>query len=110
MDDRERRMGINEALFREVNERLRGLNETFGALTNRIELVCECADGGCADRTSLSRHEYEALRAQPDCFVTAPGHVAPGVEAVVAAAEGWEIVRKHPGDPAKLADATDPRS
>ena len=43
IDERERRLGLNEALFREVNERLRGLNEAFGEVTNRMELVCECA-------------------------------------------------------------------
>jgi hypothetical protein len=110
MDERERRMGVNEALFREVNERLKDLNETFGAVTNRIELVCECADPGCADRLTLSVREYEQLRAEPDLFVIAPGHAAPHVEEVIAAGDGWEIVHKNPGDPAKLARATDPRS
>jgi hypothetical protein len=27
MDERERRIGLNEAVFRQVNERLEGLNE-----------------------------------------------------------------------------------
>ena len=36
IDERERRFGLNEALFREVNERLRGLNEAFGEVTNRM--------------------------------------------------------------------------
>jgi hypothetical protein len=61
MDERERRLGLNEALFREVNERLQGLNEAFGAVTNRIELVCECADPGCAERITLTLKEYEDL-------------------------------------------------
>jgi len=110
MDERERRIGLNEALFREVNERLKDLNETFGAVTNRVELVCECAERGCAERLTLSVREYEDLRAEPDRFVIAPGHAVPDVEEVVATGEGWEIVHKEPGDPAKLARATDPRS
>jgi hypothetical protein len=110
MDERERRIGLNEALFREINERLRGLNETFGALTNRIELICECADRACGERITMSLREYEELRSAPDRFVVSPGHVVKDVEDVVATTEGWEIVRKRPGAPAELARASDPRS
>jgi hypothetical protein len=110
IDERERRLGLNEALFREVNERLRGLNESFGAVTNRMELVCECADPGCAERITMTVREYEDLRADPEQFVIAPGHDAPDIEDVVAKGAGWEIVRKRPGGPAELARASDPRS
>jgi hypothetical protein len=110
IDERERRLGLNEALFREVNERLRGLNESFGAVTNRMELVCECADPACAERITMTVREYEGLRAEAEQFVIAPGHVAPDIEDVVAKGEGWEIVRKRPGGPAELARASDPRS
>jgi hypothetical protein len=110
IDERERRLGLNEALFREVNERLRGLNESFGAVTNRMELVCECADPGCAERITMTVREYEQLRAEAEQFVIAPGHVAPDIEVVVATGEGWEIVRKRPGGPAEIARASDPRS
>jgi hypothetical protein len=110
MDERERRIGLNEALFREINERLRGLNETFGALTNRIELICECADRACGERITMSLREYEELRSAPDRFVVSPGHVVKDVEDVVSTTESWEIVRKRPGAPAELAKASDPRS
>jgi hypothetical protein len=110
IDERERRLGLNEALFREVNERLRGLNETFGELTNRMELVCECADPGCAERITMTVREYEELRADPEQFVIAPGHAALDIEDVVKRRKGWEIVRKRPGGPAEIARASDPRS
>jgi hypothetical protein len=110
IDERERRLGLNEALFREVNERLRGLNEAFGEVTNRMELVCECADPGCAERITMTVREYEQLRADAEQFVIAPGHAAPDIEDVVATGEGWEIVRKRPGGPAEIARASDPRS
>lgn len=111
MDERERRIGENEALFRQVNERLRDLNEAFGAVTNRIELICECADRSCAERISLSLAEYENLRSVGEWFVVAPGHVVPtDVEEVVHTGEGWEIIRKRAGGPARLAEATNPRS
>jgi hypothetical protein len=110
MDERGRRLGLNEALFREVNERLRDLNEAFGPMTNRVELVCECANATCAERISFTLREYEELRAEPDRFVIAPGHEVPDVEDVIATGDGWHIVRKRPGVPRKVAEATDPRS
>jgi hypothetical protein len=39
MDERERRIGLNETVFRGANEALRGLNETFAAYTEKMELV-----------------------------------------------------------------------
>lgn len=110
MDERERRIGENEAVFRQVNENLHRLNEAFSAVTNRVELVCECGDLGCVERISVSLDEYEKLRSHADRFLVAAGHVAPGdVEEVVATGGGWDIVRKRPGGPASLAAATDPR-
>jgi hypothetical protein len=110
MDERERRLGLNEALFREVNERLRDLNETFSPMTNRVELICECANPACGERISFTVREYEELRADADRFVVTPGHEAANVEDVVATGDNWHIIRKRPGAPAKLAEATDPRA
>ena len=111
MDERERRIGQNEALFRQVNERLRDVNEAFGAVTNRIELICECADRSCAERISLSVAEYEDLRSTGDRFIVVAGHVVPSdVEKIDRAGDGWEIIRKREGAPARLAKASDPRS
>jgi hypothetical protein len=107
MDERERRIGLNEAVFREVNERLRGLNEAFGTITEKMEIVCECADPGCTERITMSVAEYEELRSEPDRFAVVPGHAVPtDVEEVVAHGTGWEMVRKRPGGPAELARET----
>ena len=111
MDERERRLGQNEALFRQVNEHVRGVNESFGSLTERMEIVCECGDASCAQRISIGIEEYEELRSNPDRFVVAPGHVDPtDVEEVVAHGGGWEIVQKRAGEASALAERTHPRS
>ena len=111
MDERERRIGLNEALFREINERLRSVNAAFGALTERMELVCECLDPACAERITMSIPEYEGLRSNPRRFVVVPGHGDPSeVEEVVLEGRGWEVIEKRPGSPAKLAEQLDPRS
>jgi hypothetical protein len=110
MNERARRLGLNEALFREVNERLRDVNEAFSPMTNRVELVCECANATCAQRISFTVRDYEELRSEPDRFVISPGHEVPEVEDVIATGEGWHIVRKRQGEAAELAEATNPRA
>ncbi len=97
-------------MFREVNERLRSVNEAFGEFTGRMDVVCECGNAACAERIQMSVAEYEAVRAEPDRFVVIPGHADPSdVEEVVLHAAEWEVIRKRPGEPTALAEQTDPR-
>lgn len=110
MDERERRIGLNEAVFREVNERLRGINEAFGTITEKMEIVCECADPTCTERITMSVSEYEDLRSKADRFAVVPGHAEPtDVEEVVAHGTGWEMISKRQGGPAGLARETSSR-
>ena len=109
MDERGRRKGVNEAVYREVNERLRDINETFAQLTDRVDLICECGNPECHERLSMTPPAYEALRADPVLFVIVPGHETPSVERVVELRDEYAVVRKWPGEPAELARATGPR-
>ena len=109
MDERARRVGENEALFREVNERIKEIQDLAGH-REAIAFVCECGDSECTEEIRLTEHEYVTLRADPLHFAVAHGHVAADVERVVAERETYAIVRKHEGDPAEFAAATDPRS
>jgi hypothetical protein len=110
MDERERRIVQNEALFREVNERIKGLNQSFATLTEEMQIVCECGAGGCAERFSMRPEEYEALRANPDHFAIVPGHEITDVERIVSRCDGYDVVEKLPGEAQQIAEATDPRS
>ena len=110
MNERELKIGQNEALYRAVNERIEDLNEAFGTLTDTMTLVCECGDASCVERISLTRDEYEQLRGDPHLFAVAPGHVEPDVEEVAANRSGYDVVRKYKGAPRKIAEKTDPRS
>jgi hypothetical protein len=110
MDARTRRVGENEALFREINERLEGLNEAFSTMTDKIEFVCECAEVSCIDRFPMTAGEYEQLRGDPTTFAVKPGHEAADMEEVVADRKTYVVIRKKPGTPAALAAANDPRS
>lgn len=109
MDERERRIGLNETLYREVNERLGDLNETFASVSGVIVIVCECGDVGCTQQLTIPHADYEHLRSDPTWFAVAPGHEVASVEFVVTSHDGYDIVQKRPGEPAALAEATDPR-
>lgn len=108
MNARAERIGRNEALFREVNERIRELQEQF-TVPPPLEVVCECGDETCTERLGVPVDVYEEVRASGGRFVVAPGHVAPDVESVVERHRGFDVLRKDPGGPAQLAEATDPR-
>jgi hypothetical protein len=62
MDERERRIGLNEAVFREANERIREVNETFATLTDELLLVCECGQSTCAEVALQVRGESSVTR------------------------------------------------
>ena len=109
MNKRERRLSENELLFREVNERLEELNESFGSITGEAAYVCECADAACIEQIRLTLGEYERIRSDPTLFAIVPGHVLLEIEEVVAETTRHQVVRKRPGGPAEIATATDPR-
>ena len=110
MSSREERIGLNEAVFREVNERIESLAETFELNPQSLDLICECGDGSCMERVTMTRAEYEQLRSDPHNFAVHPGHEYPAVESVVAKLKGYDIVRKNRGAPKKIAEQTDPRA
>lgn len=107
---REERIGMNEAVFRDVNERIQDVAGTFNLTSEPLDLICECGDASCVERISLSRDEYERVRAEAQNFAVATGHVAPDVEEVVEQRPGYDVVRKFKGAPAEIARKTDPRS
>ena len=105
--NREERIGLNEAVFREVNERIDDLAETFEL--DQLDLVCECGDGDCVERISMSHAEYEQVRSDPQLFAVYPGHEANDVETVEERRGRYDIVRKSQGAPERIAEQTSPR-
>jgi hypothetical protein len=96
----------NEALFREVNERIRTV--ASGDAAAHYDFVCECADPGCTQRVSLTLAEYEHVRSNAVRFLLAPGHVVSAIEHVVEREEGYDVVAKS-GAAAEVARELDPR-
>ena len=110
MQPREERIARNEVLFREINERLKEMQETFNVLTDRSEFVCECGNVECTERIEMSLPEYEHLRGDPTTFAVVPGHQAEDVEDVVETTPAHLIVRKRGGEAARIVRLEDPRT
>jgi hypothetical protein len=110
VEERARRIGENEALFRAVNEQVEELQRGMAAVSDdRMHIVCECGELECTDRLVVAVDKYEDVRSDPALFLIVPGHEKPDVEDVVEHAGSFAVVRKRDGGPANLAAATDPR-
>lgn len=103
MEERDRRAGENEALFREVNERIEELDATFGVQRRTFTIVCECERVTCAEHIEITRDDYHDLRRDPATFAVKAGHEDPRVEVVVEERPGYLVIRKREGEPADLA-------
>ncbi len=104
MDTRAERIGRNEDLFRKVNDQIEGVNEAFGVFTGTMSVLCECGKIECIEQIELTLDAYRELRADPTRFAVKPGHELPDVERVVERHEGYFVVQKMEGDPARLAE------
>jgi hypothetical protein len=104
MDAREKRVIRNEALFREVNERIADISSS-----ELIEFLCECGEDTCLEPIGLTREEYEEVRSVSDHFVMKAGHEHPDFERVIDSHDRYVVVDKM-GQAEDIADRTDPRA
>jgi hypothetical protein len=99
LEDRFARQARNEALFREVNERITELDESAQAwsIEGTVHVFCECgAEDGCGERLTVPVRVYEKVRRQDDRFLVKPGHETPELETAVEWTEEYVIVDKVP--------------
>ncbi len=103
-----KRIGINESLFREANEGIeRGLWP--GEEDRKVPFRCECARTDCAETVRLTPIEYETVRANPRRFAVIDGHEVPRAEVVIERHPAYLVVEKV-GDAGSVAEELDPRS
>src|SRR4051812_28338700 len=107
MTTRAERQGRNESLFREVNERVAELNQTFH-VEGRSEFLCECSREECKEPVSISIDEYEEIRRASTRFFVLPGHEDSSVESVVERGKRYLVVEKV-GEAAEEVQDLDPR-
>lgn len=90
----EQRAARNEALFREVNDKIAELEERHGQATSELLIVCECADDTCTQRLTVDPGTYRRVREQPRHFLVIPGHEKPEIERIVETRVPYLIVEK----------------
>lgn len=110
MRERAKRVGENEVVFREVNERLRELGEGFSLVSEEAQFICECGNSACAERIQMPLGTYEEVRSDPKRFFVITGHELLEYEKIIEEREGFLIVEKLPGGPAGIAIRDDPRA
>jgi hypothetical protein len=101
------RLSKNQALFREVNERVKKISDEFTTY-GPMSFVCECSHTDCDTQLELSPEEYEQVRARPTHFLIAPGHEISDIEVVVDVRGDYAVVEKVEAGGA-FAAATWPR-
>ena len=103
MSSREERLGRNEAMFREINERLESRIQTFPGGRAELSILCECADPKCADRIRITPEAYAAVRQDGRQFIARPGHERLDIEEIVESNDEYEVIRKR-GVAAQVAE------
>ncbi len=101
-------LATNEALFREVNERIEAVSQSVALGDEAMEFLCECDRPDCRENVNVTRAEYEAVRAVPTHFIGLPNHQDPRIEHVAVANERFLVVEKE-GKAARRAEESDPR-
>ena len=75
MSEMQWRKVANEAVFREVNERIESLQNVFATVEHQpLHIVCECDRLGCAEPLTVDLETYERVRSDSTLFLIAPGH------------------------------------
>ena len=110
MNERKRRIGENEAIFRSVNEEVSKLNVTFTAATNTMRIVCECGVTSCTVDIEITPEAYRHVREDATLFLVRPGHDLPEAETVIDKTDGYWVVQKDEGLPTAIAIATEEKS
>ncbi len=97
-----------QCLVRDANEAAELLNVALIMETKRRDLRCECGDGACLARVSMTHAEYEAVRVYGSRFVIGVDHENPesawvlsenarfGVIDVVAGDARHQVLTRNP--------------
>lgn len=108
------RVALNQATFRDANEKIQAVAGRIGVDADAVPFLCECPRRECTDIVRLTLCDYETVRARPTWFVVVPGHEIWEVEEISVARvaerrEQFTIMEKL-GEAAELVAELDPRS
>ena len=110
---REDRIVRNEALYRELNERINEIGEDLSTrgVVEPVEVdeyFCECGLDNCLEKIRLTQAEYEGVRASPIRFAIKPEHLIADVERIVEQNDRFAVIEKLVGERELVLDR-DPR-
>ena len=109
-DDHKRRLADNEALFREINERVQEQAEAHGDDGHVYAYFCECSRPDCIERVNITSAEYEEVRADGARFILVAGHEIDEIEEVVDNTLADAVVVEKQGVAGERAETLDPRA
>jgi hypothetical protein len=104
---RDERVARNEAVSRQINEAIEAA--TPPTSDQHLRMVCECGLENCDRVIAITLAEYEQVRQDARTFAVVNEHVLADVEVVVGGTERFAVVQKREGEPAEVAESTDPR-
>ena len=87
-----------QCLVRDANETAELLNVALIMETKRRELRCECGDGACLARVSMTHAEYEAVRVYGSRFVIGLDHENPESACVLSENARFGVIDVVAGD------------
>jgi len=98
----------NEAVFRELNQRLQvgldavnkialeeGDEPVFINGDESLYFYCECSDENCKQRLKISLNEYNKIHRDSKSFIVARGHEVTSLEDIIFVGTDYSVVRKH---------------
>lgn len=98
----------NELRFRAANEAIQMASDEAGHRAMEV-YICECSDADCTAPISLTRIEYEGIRAHGSWFAIVKDHENPEIDHVLEENDRFSTIAKLPGHPARLAEYRNPR-
>jgi hypothetical protein len=84
---------VHQTLRREVNEQLNSLEtDNFRHDSETIDVVCECVEGACTARITMTAVDYELVRRFPTRFFVKAGHEVAEEERVIKESDGYVVI------------------
>ena len=80
------------SLFRELNERIRGISVGFAVTDESYDVFCECGRLDCDERVEVPTEIYERARGDGRLYVVRPGHEPAYADRVLAADAAYSVV------------------
>jgi hypothetical protein len=82
-------------LIREVNERIRTLNTSLGAVGASYAVICECEEFWCIERFEVPAKLHAAVCTLEDCYIVIAGHERADADRVIGRGDSFLVVGRE---------------